>query len=179
MPLVTASVLVPPPEASVYVDRWGTVEATVLTCWHNGLQKRKEQGWAETAAQASAGELPLLPWRGGVDPEAKSAATKVGTLQYLAMWQGLRGEDLAIDTGGQLTVTCTRTGVKMTFQLSPGEDPANDGKAPEAGAPAAPVEEPVAAISTLPSHQHETPLGPLASSELSAQGLPRPQSALF
>lgn len=40
---------------------------------------------------------------------------KIGSLQYLAAWQGLRGENLEIDTDAEVTVTCSKTGVPVTF----------------------------------------------------------------
>ncbi|MCY1179842.1 hypothetical protein D9M73_202590 [compost metagenome] len=40
---------------------------------------------------------------------------KFGSLKYLAQWQGLRGEDLQIDTSAELTLSCSRTGMVVTF----------------------------------------------------------------
>ena len=47
--------------------------------------------------QALRGELPPLAWKGGADKPIK-AGKRVGSLHYLATWQGLRGEPLDIDT---------------------------------------------------------------------------------
>lgn len=56
-----------------------------------------------------------LPWKGGVDAPLKSGR-KFGTLFYLAMWRGLRGEDLDLDPiSTETTLTCTRFGVQVTF----------------------------------------------------------------
>lgn len=63
---------------------------------------------------ALAGELPLLPWRGGVDRALKKK-TKLGAMYYLAMWQGLRGEDLDVDTEREVILTCSRYGVTVRF----------------------------------------------------------------
>lgn len=40
---------------------------------------------------------------------------KVGTLFYLAQWQGLRGDDLDIEIGSEPVLTCTRTHVTVLF----------------------------------------------------------------
>ncbi|MSR59115.1 MAG: hypothetical protein EXS05_15965 [Planctomycetaceae bacterium] len=40
---------------------------------------------------------------------------KYGSLYYLAMWQGLRGEDLNIDTGEEPVVQCTGTMMTVVF----------------------------------------------------------------
>ena len=65
------------------------------------------------AASASRGELIPLPWKGGV--VWKLAAPKKGSLQYLAMWQGLRNEDLFLSLSGEIQKTCTRTGQVVVF----------------------------------------------------------------
>jgi hypothetical protein len=55
-----------------------------------------------------------LPWKGGVEKALKKKQ-KYGTLNYLAMWQGLRGEDLNIDTAEEISITCTATGMAVVF----------------------------------------------------------------
>ena len=60
------------------------------------------------------GELPPLGWKGGVERKLK-AREKIGTLMYLAQWQGLRGEDLDIDTEAEPQHVCTRTGMRVIF----------------------------------------------------------------
>jgi hypothetical protein len=57
--------------------------------------------------------LPSLPWVGG--GKAIKAGKRVGALHYLAMWQGLRSEDLSIDLSAGATRTCTLTGMVVTF----------------------------------------------------------------
>lgn len=43
------------------------------------------------------------------------AKKKYGTLFYLAQWQGIRGEDLDIDTDVEYELFCSKTGVKVIF----------------------------------------------------------------
>jgi len=40
---------------------------------------------------------------------------KPGTFNYLAIWQGLRGEDLDLPLDGERTIKCTRTGQIVVF----------------------------------------------------------------
>ena len=44
---------------------------------------------------------------------------KYGTLFYLAMWQGLRGEDLDIDLSEEIALNCTATGMTVVFTNDP------------------------------------------------------------
>ena len=68
-------------------------------------------------AAAMRNELPVLPFKGGVEKTTK-AMQKIGALQYLAMWHGLRGDDLALDTESEPQRTCTRTGITVTYTLN-------------------------------------------------------------
>jgi hypothetical protein len=40
---------------------------------------------------------------------------KPGTFNYLATWQGLRGEDLDLPLDGERSIRCTRTGQIVVF----------------------------------------------------------------
>jgi hypothetical protein len=76
----------------------------------------------EIASRAVGGELVTLPWKGGTEtldelPAGKKPPKRFGTLRYLAMWRGLRGEDLYIDIEAQVTITCTRTNRPVIFDL--------------------------------------------------------------
>lgn len=66
------------------------------------------------AAQAAEGQLVVLPWKGGVE-KATKRKQKFGTLYYLAMWQGLRCEDLNINTAEEVVFNCTATGMAVVF----------------------------------------------------------------
>jgi hypothetical protein len=63
---------------------------------------------------AQAGQLMILPWRGGLERKLE-APKKDGTLNYLAMWQGLRGEDLDIRLDEERVLVCSKTGQEVTF----------------------------------------------------------------
>lgn len=102
----------PPPQHEDWDARWGTLERTIVTCWLVGIDFARQA--PDVAIAASRGELPVLPWKGGVDIAPKTLA-KVGALQYLAMWQGLRREDLAINLDQEVEQACSRTGVVVTF----------------------------------------------------------------
>lgn len=99
-----------------WTERWERDDKGLISCWECGREtaiRRPEQ-----ATLALAGELLVLPWRGGVDKNApKNPKRKVGTLYYLAMWQGLRGEDLDIDMSRGASLACAATGTVVTYQL--------------------------------------------------------------
>jgi hypothetical protein len=94
----------------------------LITCWERGRQLAA--ALPEAASSAGQGHLIPLVWKGGIEPPTK-VRKKVGTLFYLAMWQGLRGDDLDIDLAAEVTLTCAATGVQVTFT----GDPAKYGKA--------------------------------------------------
>ena len=64
--------------------------------------------------RALSGELPVLPWKGGVEKPTKKNV-KYGPFFYLATWQGLRGEDLNIDMSKEVELVCSRTGMKVIY----------------------------------------------------------------
>lgn len=93
-------------------ERWEGPDGGLIACWERGREKSKED--PDLAAAATRGELAILPWKGGVD-RATKAGQKFGSLFYLAMWQGLRGDPLDIDLGADVTLTCARTGMTVTY----------------------------------------------------------------
>lgn len=93
-------------------ERWEGADGGLITCWERGREVAQED--PTLAASARTGALLVLPWKGGVDGPLKSG-TKVGTLYYLAMWQGLRGDDLSINTDVEVALTCSVTAVVVTF----------------------------------------------------------------
>lgn len=68
----------------------------------------------ELSRRALSGELMVLGWRGGVAKQLLQPKTD-GTLNYLAQWQGLRGDDLNIETDQVFTLTCSTTGTKIYY----------------------------------------------------------------
>lgn len=93
-------------------ESWRGVDQGLVTCWERG--RERSQIDPSLAVGARDGELVVLPWKGGV-AKALKKKTKYGTLSYLAMWQGLRGEDLDIDTEAEPAVTCSRTAMTVVF----------------------------------------------------------------
>jgi hypothetical protein len=93
-------------------ETWMAEDNGLIMCWEVGRTLRQES--PELAEKATRGELPVLVWVGGIDTPLKSKK-KNGSLQYLAQWQGLRGENLLIDTDQIVRITCTRTEVLVTF----------------------------------------------------------------
>lgn len=100
-----------PPQDS-WDERWEGPDGGLLCSWARGLAKAREAPLLKE--QALRGELPPLAWKGGADTAIKSGK-RVGSLHYLAMWQGLRGEPLAVDTEAVVTLTCSRFKTVVTF----------------------------------------------------------------
>ena len=92
-------------------ERWEGPDKGLVCSWLRGIEKARETPLL--AEQAKRGELPALVWAGG--GKAIKAGRRVGSLHYLAMWQGLRGEDLDIDTEAGATLTCSETNMVVTF----------------------------------------------------------------
>ncbi|MEX2287502.1 MAG: hypothetical protein WD648_10465 [Planctomycetaceae bacterium] len=93
-------------------EKWDGRDRGLIFCWERGRQIRI--GEPELAARAEKGELVILAWRGGVEEKVK-LETKSGTLQYLATWQGLRGDDLNVALDGERVIVCSRTGQAVMF----------------------------------------------------------------
>lgn len=91
---------------------WEAKDKGLIQCWENG-RERAEQ-FPMLAKQCMQGQLPALGWKGGVSRKLKKLE-KFGSLKYLAQWQGLRGEDLDIDLNQEYTLTCSATGMLVTF----------------------------------------------------------------
>lgn len=66
------------------------------------------------AEKAKLGELVPLPWKGGFEKKI-AAKFKYGTYRYLAMWQGLRGDNLNIDTDADVSFNCAKYGTTVIF----------------------------------------------------------------
>jgi hypothetical protein len=92
-------------------ERWKDPDRGLIACWERGREKARED--AAFAARARAGELLLLPWKGGVEKAIKGA--KYGCLNYLAMWQGLRGDALEIDDEIEVEKTCSKHGARVIY----------------------------------------------------------------
>ena len=93
-------------------ERWKGKDQGLIACWERGREKSRED--PALAARAREGQLVVLGWKGGVEKAIKKKQ-KFGTLYYLAMWQGLRGEDLNVDLTEEVVLTCTATGMAVAF----------------------------------------------------------------
>ncbi|RMH85203.1 hypothetical protein EA796_06755 [Pseudomonas sp. AOB-7] len=91
---------------------WKGEDKGLIKCWEVGRQLAQSK--PELAEAAGRDELPVTNWKGGVSRTLKKL-DKYGALKYLAQWQGLRGEDLAVDLAREVTITCSKTGMVVTF----------------------------------------------------------------
>ena len=105
----------PPPMALDYAERMQGPDQGVINAWLAGIAMRRDPP-SEQQRSALAGALPPLPYRGGVERKLK-IKQKIGALHYLAMWQGLRGDDLHIDIDTEPELVCTKTGVLVYITL--------------------------------------------------------------
>jgi hypothetical protein len=93
-------------------ERQGDFTQGLITSWERGREKSIEE--PALASRALNGELVILPWRGGIEKQILKKL-KYGAFNYLAMWQGLRGEDLSIDSADEPALTCTATKMRVVF----------------------------------------------------------------
>ncbi|HGN2668372.1 hypothetical protein [Pseudomonas aeruginosa] len=91
---------------------WNGPDHGLIKCWETGRTLATQA--SELSARCKAEELPPMHWKGGVSRALKNK-DKFGALRYLAQWQGLRGEDLNIDLEAEVTLTCSATGMTVTF----------------------------------------------------------------
>jgi hypothetical protein len=99
-------------DSMTWEERWEGADKGLIAAWERGREKSGED--LILAAAARRGELVALPWKGGVERATKQTR-RYGTLLYLAMWQGLRKEKLDIDMECETALTCSRTGMTITY----------------------------------------------------------------
>lgn len=99
-------------QISAWEEKWNGVDQGLIACWERGRTKRLED--PTLASQARDGQLVVLPWKGGIAKAVKKKQ-KYGSLSYLAMWQGLRGDDLDIDVEKEPALICTVTKMTVVF----------------------------------------------------------------
>ncbi len=110
--IVECSIDKPPQLSDDWHTRWEGPDKGLICAWVSGIQKAQSD--PEMAAKAGGGGLPVTPFKGGIKDAIKSK-TKIGSLHYIAFWQGLRGESLHIDQDSEPAMTCTRTGVTINY----------------------------------------------------------------
>lgn len=94
-----------------WAQAWTRADRGLILCWEKGRELRCVR--PDLATRAEQGELISLPWKGGI--EWKLSDDKKGSLQYLAMWQGLRHGDLVVPLNKDVRMTCSRTGQVVVF----------------------------------------------------------------
>lgn len=95
-------------------ERWQGPDKGIISAWETG--RAEATNAPKMAERAKSGELVVFIWKGGF--AKKLVLTKrFGSLLYLAAWQGLRGEDLNVDLNEERTITCTKTGMIVTFTM--------------------------------------------------------------
>ncbi|WP_206542523.1 hypothetical protein [Pseudomonas sp. TTU2014-080ASC] len=106
------SISVPCREGLTWEETWQGLDQGLIKCWEIGRERALKD--SELAERCKHGALPPLNWKGGNSRTLKKKE-KFGAMQYLAQWQGLRGDDLRIELDSELTMTCTVTGMIVTF----------------------------------------------------------------
>ena len=96
-----------------YDERINGPDRGLINAWFAG--RRLAARDLDLSARAKAGELPVLGVKGGVEKKIKGG--KIGSLWYVATWQGLRGEDLDVDPDVDILMRCARFGVEVLFTL--------------------------------------------------------------
>ena len=91
---------------------WESDDKGLIKCWEVGRELATKRPDLKQACLDD--ELPTLGWKGGVSRSLKKLE-KFGSLNYLAQWQGLRGENLDIDPTQDVVKTCSRTRMIVTF----------------------------------------------------------------
>ena len=93
-------------------DEWKGPDKGLITSWEVG--RKLAESKPDLADRAKNGELPELNLKGGVSRKLKKKE-KFGCLNYLAHWQGLRGETLDVHLGREYVLVCEKTGIKVTY----------------------------------------------------------------
>jgi hypothetical protein len=106
---------VPARDGLSWADLWNGPDDGLIAAWEAGRTLAQDR--RDLAAQCQRGALPELPWKTGARPSKakKKPPQRFGSFLYVAMWQGLRGDALAIDTDTPLTMTCRDTGFSVTY----------------------------------------------------------------
>jgi hypothetical protein len=104
-------------------ERWHGADEGLIGCWERGRVVRLEQ--PDLASRAMKGELVTLSWKGGTenigadeegDEKKAKSQKRYGNLNYLATWQGLRGENLDIELDAEVVIVCSRTKRSVIFR---------------------------------------------------------------
>jgi hypothetical protein len=103
--------------------RWRHADLGLIGCWERGRRLRQEN--PVLAKRAEQGELVTLWWTGGTENidldedgggKKSKSGKRYGTLNYLATWQGLRGEDLEVDLDAEVVIVCSMAKRAVIFR---------------------------------------------------------------
>lgn len=111
--LVTRKFGSPKKEYLSWDERWKGEDFGLIATWERGIEMRQQEH--PSVILIENGELPILPWKGGVDKKIDGA--KVGSLKYLAMRQGILNSDLNINTEEEVTLKCSKTNVEVIYKF--------------------------------------------------------------
>ncbi|WP_423459916.1 hypothetical protein [Ottowia sp. VDI28] len=110
--LVECSASSPPTAEANFEKRVNGPDGGMVSAWLAGRELSSQR--PDLAAAATANELPILAFAGGVERKIK-LQEKLGALQYVAMWQGLRGDDLRVNLSEESVLMCSKHGVRVRF----------------------------------------------------------------
>ena len=92
---------------------WRGEDKGLIQAWEIGRRQSLDQ--MDVALSAQQGELPASAiFQGGQD-ERLNTAVHFGSLHYLCMWLGWRGQDLEVDTNQEYPKVCSRTRMGVVF----------------------------------------------------------------
>src|SRR5260370_19207188 len=104
-------------------ETWADSDGGLIYCWERGRKMRLAE--PELAKRAEESELVTLAWKGGtenididehLEGKKNKSQKRYGALKYLAMWQGLRGEDLDIEQDAERIIVCAKTKRAVIFR---------------------------------------------------------------
>ncbi len=105
-----------PSQYECWEKKWNGIDKGLIACWEAGRKIAETN--SEILSSVQADELPILPWKGGFTKEINDKKPKYAPLFYLAMWQGIKGDDLHIDMDGEKSLTCSKTGMTSIFTFN-------------------------------------------------------------
>lgn len=100
-------------ENVTYQERIDGFDRGLINAWEVGRELALRN--PDLVEKMRNGELPVLNVKGGVDRPIKD--TKIGSLWYIAMRQGLLGDDLDIDIDSEVELVCSMTSVRVLYTL--------------------------------------------------------------
>ncbi len=115
--IIHRSILEPIRKNLTWDQSWKSNDCGLILCWERGRELQQER--MDLAEQARLGYLVDLHWKGGLTQKLK-VKQKYGTYNYLATLQGIRNEDLSIDTDSEVSIKCSKfeTTVIFTFDMN-------------------------------------------------------------